>query len=64
MKEVIKQGLDEFASKHKQVNFESNTARELIANFINDKISGTPTEESYNNESDTCCGGNCGCDTI
>ena len=62
MKEAIEKILSEFASNHKQINFESTAARELLAEFISDKLSGTLEEDSYNNESDTCCGGNCGCD--
>ena len=64
MKEAIEQILTEFAYNYKQINFDSPAARELLAEFISDKLSGTTTEESYNNESDTCCLGNCGCDTV
>ena len=62
MKEAIEQILTEFAYNYKQINFDSSAARELLAEFISDKLSGTLEEDSYNNESDTCCGGNCGCE--
>ena len=64
MKEAIEKILTEFACNYKQINFDSPAARELLAEFISDKLSGTLEEDSYNNESDTCCGGNCGCDTV
>jgi len=62
MKETIEKILREFASNYYQINFDSPAARELLAEFISDKLSGTLEKESYNNESDTCCGGNCGCE--
>ena len=64
MKEAIEKILTEFACNYKQINFDAPAAREILAEFISDKLSGTLEEESYNNENDTCCGGNCGCDTI
>jgi hypothetical protein len=68
MKEAIEKILKDFADKHKQINFESESARELLAEYITIKIlqhnSGTKEDNNYTNESDTCCGGNCGCDTV
>ena len=65
MKEAIEKILKEFASNYKQINFDSPAAREILAEFISDKLSGNDTEDSYNN--DDCCGSGChhsGCDTV
>jgi hypothetical protein len=63
MKEVIEKILEEYSLNNKQINFESVVARSLLADYIVKKInSGTTADESYNNESDTCCGGGCGCE--
>ena len=66
MKEVIKKSLDEFADKYDQVNFDSDTLRDSLADFISGKIlayaSRVNQNVSYNDDNDTCCGGNCGCE--
>ena len=59
MKEAIEKILTEFAFNYKQINFDSPAARELLAEFISDKLSGTLEENSYNNND--CCNNNCGC---
>ena len=43
MKEAIEKILTEFACNYKQINFDSPAAREILAEFISDKLSGTPT---------------------
>ena len=63
MKEAIEKILHEYACTYKQINFDSAAAREILAEFISNKLNGNDSEDSYNNESDTCCGGGCGCDS-
>ncbi len=59
MKEAIEKILQEFAYNYKQINFDSPAAREVLAEFISDKLSGKDSEDSYNN--DDCCNNDCGC---
>lgn len=59
MKEAIKKILQEFASNYKQINLDSPAAREILAEFISDELSGNDLEDSYNN--DDCCNDDCGC---
>jgi len=65
MKEVIEQILKDYSLKHKQINFESVAARGLLADYLAAKLlkhnSGINQSISYNDDVDTCCGGNCGC---
>jgi len=63
MKEVIKKLLTEYCNKHKQINLESDAARDVLADYLAAKLlkhsSGISQNISYN---DTCCGGNCDCE--
>ena len=51
--------MQEFASNYKQINLDSPAAREILAEFISDELSGNDLEDSYNN--DDCCNNDCGC---
>ena len=44
MKEVIEKILQEFANNYNQINFDSAAAREILAEFIADKLNDNNEE--------------------